>query len=116
MKFFKPSDFDGQITATEKNSLVNIADAANAKLEREGKVVKGSFDGSYVDGFNDWPYPDVSNCKALLINIEPLVKCEHPRERIRFIIPKDYSSKDGYSYYSCECGARVKPKSFEVCE
>lgn len=37
MSFFKPDDFRGMITATEKSSLRNIADRANAKRDEAMK-------------------------------------------------------------------------------
>lgn len=89
MKFFKPSDFKNEVpqhfdklAPSEQFEL--MANIANAKLERDGKVVY-----TMADGPNDFLYADeirFKSCsesaqkacksKALLINIEPI---ENPK-------------------------------------
>ncbi len=54
------------------------------------------------------PLPEDTH-RALLINIEPIVKCEHPIEKVNFKQFGTFST----DYYQCECGARMKPKQFE---
>lgn len=67
MKFFKPEDFQD---IDSKNDREEAAESANAKLEREGKVVysKDPFEKS------TWTHTlyNHSNTKALLINIEKI--------------------------------------------
>ncbi len=92
----------------------------SAKLEREGKVVYGSepedketYSALYGEGNNRY-----STHKALLINIEPIEVCTHPKEKVfkkKFLsIGPASEGKTPGEYYKCECGARVKPSVFEV--
>lgn len=121
MKFFKPEDFnyDNPIGIY---SYEKMAELANAKLEREGKVMRNtSING---DVFNQgWStartYGDTH--QALLINIEPIEKCTHPKEKVSAILTKEAFSKEfgvllpvyKSEHYKCECGAVVEPKGFE---
>lgn len=108
MKFFKPDDFDF-------DTLEQCANFANAKLEREGKTV-------YTDHITDPFWSDENDKyethKALLINIEPIEKCEHPknkiiRRRVDFSVINQVATN---IIYECECGARVEPESFKECK
>ncbi len=126
MKFFKPEDFAWSTEMIDSVTWEDAAAAANAKLEREGKVVYGT----HPNGSDWWngPMPMQKDCyKAFLINIEPIAKCEHPSEKVRtyqketHVVRKGYDDSDVYStdreiVNECECGAREKPKSFEVVE
>ena len=114
MSFFKAEDF---IFDNYEINLKKIADVANAKLEREGKVLYGTipkisngrspeFDGPFQITDND----HVTH-KALLINIEPIEKCKHEKEKI-----KEQRGLPFYPEFKCECGAKVKPTSFEEVE
>jgi len=110
MKFFKPSDFAG---SGHEPFAQYAADEANAKLEREGKVVCG------YESIKTWDQvkPDYSNThKALLINIEPIEKCTHPSEKVGPYTSMDVLNNKAEHYFRCECGAKVKPKSYEVVE
>jgi len=123
MKFFKPEDFEKEYPRfTRVLSYERVADFCNAKLEREGRVVYGSEDSHWIYG----TAPFTSN-KALLINIEPIEKCTHPSEKIKESIElrdvtrttyDDGRATYSHSYfaYTCECGAKVKPKEFEAVE
>lgn len=128
MKFFKPEDFEGRhhVDAGVSGYVIGdgtakvCADLANAKLEREGKVVYSTTNDPWWKpfGFNNQP-----DNKALLIAIEPIEVCSHPAERI---FQQNYAVTGGEGFqpglnvtraaYLCACGARVKPAKFEVCE
>lgn len=125
MKFFKLEDF-GSPLAESISELKIYADLANEKLEREGKIVYSSKNS---DGYMYWsPSEKMDHMytrhshKALLINIEPINKCEHPKDKIsykfgqglklediRFPGPQKYE----LPHWVCECGAKVQPKDFE---
>lgn len=105
-KFFKPDDF-----AVFLYKEV-AADIANDKLEREAKVV-------YSLGEPNWRWYTTRNDNsidthtALLINIEPIVKCTHPYEKVK---PDSksllYHPLKLDFLYRCECGQIVRPVKF----
>ena len=104
MNFFKPEDFKHSSNSPLISS--DAADIANAKLEREGKVVYGyqhDYDEEWV--FHSNESPEEHTHKALLINIEPIAKCEHPKEKVKL------EGTPPIAFY-CECGVKVKPTSF----
>ncbi len=102
MKFFKPEDFvETSLFLTMPQLIKNFCEGANAKLEREGLVI----DGTRV-GFGE---------KALLISLGPIAKCTHPSEKVVQLFKHDKETGNIIKFYNCDCGARVKPKSFEVC-
>lgn len=114
MKFFTTEDFHrywmGKVSTC---SSEQAAEAANAKLEREGKVVEVQL-GFVGQVYNSNLFSSETKVKALLINIEPLETCKHPKEKIgvRSLFKIGVADfKDGN--YECECGAKVKPKEFE---
>jgi len=123
MKFFKPDDFTG----SDVNGMMHInraSDLANAKLEREGKIVfSQSSDRRYWEDPNDPTTQDASersDLRALLINIEPIEPCTHLVEKIRQM--NWCEPVEGFNrglrvtdevIFECECGARVKPKLWE---
>lgn len=139
LEFFKPEDFEGPAALNRwvkhgsyeyTEILKFVSERANQKLESEGKVVTGFYDdpnsGKHPQ-YESWLFTDKSkprdSHKALLINIEPIEKCTHPAEKIRQM---NWSEPvEGFNrgfrvtmdaIFQCECGAKVKPKSFEVCE
>lgn len=102
MSFFKPEDFEGWPHEREQ-----IANLANAKLEREARNVflNLSREGILLDitGFNR-----KQSHKALLINIEPIDKCKHPQEKVEAL------TLNSQPYvYRCKCGVLVEPESFK---
>lgn len=103
MKFFKPEDFlpgnDFYKITWDDVVRKQLADRANAKLEREGKVVFG------IPGADLWEEALYSSSThtAVLINIEPIEKCTHPAEKVV------QTTID----FQCPCGAKLKPKTFE---
>lgn len=112
MNFFKPEDFlenCGAITP------FGMAEKANAKLERDGKVVFSIKDENYKPGYRAWVY---NNCpenkhthKAILIAIQEIKKCEHPKDKIKQLLCNP-ASQSRETFFECECGARVEPTEF----
>lgn len=118
MSFFKPEDFS-KYASTEKTIPYGFCKAmtelCNAKLEKEGEVAYGcNYDNEKGWAFNiEKKFPETTH-KALLINIEPISKCEHPLNKCRVVIKSDdvvrrYPSKGGYQVFDkfqflCECG------------
>lgn len=117
MKFFKPEDFaDLSTTAAEEDAC----EIANAKLESDGKIVYSTASNPLMNSwFSAAGTPQGGTYKALLINIESIQKCEHPKEKVKVIKKETYPISshelDGtFSkyIYQCECGARVEPLIF----
>ncbi len=105
MKFFKPEDFPQDI------DHIRALEIANAKLEREGKICYSNDlgDDFWVQESGDkWKY------KALIINIEPLLPCSHPEYKVNSFI--DMTGPEPFYGFQCECGAKLKPKTFEEVE
>lgn len=109
---FEDRDFEGHGLVMSTKEI--CAQLANAKLEKyikeHGKVA-WCYDGSDLDTGNYlwWTYdkdPGIKKYKAILINIEPIQKCDHPKEKV------DCESECGTPVYICECGAKVYPKLF----
>lgn len=101
MKFFKPEDFGGDSEFTGQGKY--WADLANAKLEREGKVL-------YEEN-NYWYWfsvPKNPTRKALLINIEEISRCDHSKEKVGYTVGPQL----GPAVYTCMCGAKVEPLTF----
>lgn len=74
MSFFKPKDFEGLGPITFEAARI-----ANAKLEREAKVVYG-IQGKYYP-MNMHPNQNTDDThKALLLNIEPINQHKCPTE------------------------------------
>lgn len=127
MKFFKPEDF---LCTTNIPLLPTEAcNLANAKLEREGKIVYGHNGKSVADHFPDaffWRPDDLVNGdvlyngkiahsthKALLINIEPIEKCVHPTEKVHIFYNYDDLGREIVEGFECSCGIRVQATKFE---
>lgn len=132
-KFFNYTDFIDQCNSADQAD--HIANLANAKLEREAKIVY-----SYrpdLTWFTNQTIPNkecmycgrteteccrfykidpVDTHKALLINIEVIKKCKH--ENVRGTRLGDFEKIAKLSkvmdFYECvDCGKEVKPKTFE---
>lgn len=119
MNFFKPEDFRylNITNATQRlESLQELAsNIANTIIQREGKIVYFLEDDHWENGSwtVDTTYPPAKT-KALLINIEPNEKCQHPKEKITITsVSREMYNKDWDKSYECECGAKVKPTVFE---
>lgn len=113
MKFFKPEDFPYDAHPDEKVDEW-AAKHANAKLEREGKVVFGHNQNESGISHN-WTRikNEGHNLTALLINIEPIEKCKHPKEKVTYTPYSHQNTLDPNDWaYVCKCGARVTPSSF----
>lgn len=109
MMFFKPEDFPIEFGQHDQSLA---AHAANVKLQEEGRVF-------YSYGSQDLWYSEneaanetksqVDSVKGVLINIEPLEKCDHPVEKVEsYSFCHDPKSK----YFKCECGSVVRPQKF----
>ncbi len=124
MKFFKPEEFlnssafDGiflnENIKLKLNQAIIICNLANDKLQREGKVVWSQYTKHTYGPYHCAEINEATH-KAILINVEPLIICEHPSEKVR---PNIQNLANVYNGYTCECGARVKLKinAFEVIE
>lgn len=97
-KFFKPEDFD--IPSIRSQMFKEeLAEIANAKLEREGKVVfQRGVKGEIWESV--YPNKEYQGYKALLVNIETIEK---------FVAP--YRSKKDES--CTHLAEKVKPTSFK---
>lgn len=154
--FFEPSDFN---EACQEDSSQVYADIANAKLEREAKVVYSG--PSYNNHWIDCETMNTTHT-ALLINVQEIKdqqretieqeksdilaivekikklygnsmigseqlieeikkywmskakKCEHPAEKVQAHITEyTVGGTIKSQLFRCECGAKVKPNSFE---
>ena len=110
MNFFKPEDFGNlYLDEVQKTAACSYA---NAKLEREGKVVYGN--NKIELGTSMWTAQATRDThQALLINIEPIEKCEHPKEKVDLERGTLSWTNERGIHYLCECGAKMKPKEFE---
>ena len=111
MKFFKPEDFQQYCGPFNHISAKEIALIANTKLEKEGVPVYSDNTRTGVGDLYPWCESQTKEDthKALLICIEPINKCKHPKNKVKM---KD-SINNGEEWYKCECGAEVRPKEFE---
>jgi len=110
MKFFKPEDFIEAAISLEFRE--NLADIVNAKLEREGRVVYG-YDDEHTWSTVPSKINNYFKSTALLLNIEPIEQCTHPKEKVTTL---QHMDENGLYFNRCECGVKVVPESFKVCE
>lgn len=118
MSFFKKEDFKGTYNNYQNEWLEKMAELANAKLEREGKVVytHSTFEKpGYWGPIEQGSFDDTH--KALLINIEPIEKCKHINISPRVIIDdfknffNKYKDEPGYKMF--ETIPTEKPKWYQ---
>ena len=86
----------------EKYVKLGFCEPCSDKLAKEGKVVYSS-KGEHGNGWFDHTWSSVSH-KALLIDIQPIVKCDHPKEKVRWLIGKEYICGN--------CETKVRPDHF----
>lgn len=115
--FFEKSDFVSYNVCDGAGKIQSelIAGIANDKLKRDGRVVYGS------NNDRDWSFNkfEGDTHQALLICIEEIKKCDHPKEKI-FARESGKPSRltlsgmsvDSCIQYYCECGTRVEPAGF----
>lgn len=115
MEFFKREDFESYGAGDPRADVFGVmAGLANDKLEREGKVVYGGMNTTSDGKTNSEPFfimridKYYRTHKALLINIEPIESCKHPKEKVS----GQYADENGV-IFKCKCGIRVRPKEFE---
>lgn len=90
-----------------------MADIANAKLEREGKIVfsigpEALFTSDYKSYFQNKP-----SHKALLINIEPIESCKHINIASLHWLNEKSNKFEDICFTCQECGVKLKPSNFE---
>lgn len=112
---FKPEDFDSNWTQSHK-AAQQIFDTW---IKENGKAVYGRLYPKNIneEGFdigsiwNTSALTDTTH-KALLINIELIEKCTHPKEKVKW---KDIMiSPNSHKYgFMCDCGSEVIPREFE---
>jgi len=130
MKFFKPEDFVSEVGQSGDlctaigwlpTDINRIVEDANEKLKREGKVVYGVTKNDKHDeatGFIPrWAAADnffsggvETDSKALLIAIEPNIKCIHAKEDVTYYKSHGLISDLGFI---CKCGTRVEATQFK---
>lgn len=97
MKFFTAEDFFPYFSLHPNTNMTGaMAKLANAKLEKEARVVYRPEDATevWIDNEKDKP-----THRALLINIEIIAKCEHKNTVIKSHM---------FGLYVCECGAELR--------
>jgi len=113
--FFKPEDFIRCYIGTDEQRFA--ANAANEKLEREGRVVYSKLQFPFNSPlFTDWGYATINPTHiALLINIRPIEKCKHPKNKITILTEGETIirlDEKNYPYFECECGAKLEIGGF----
>lgn len=98
-------------------TIKGFCQECSAKLEREGKVVYG-----YKTNL-PWHNVELADgkYKALLINIEEISPCLHPKDKVKEKKIETYGGmvlgpKEKlwtHLTYECECGKNVKPSAYE---
>lgn len=110
IEFFKPDDF--QYESEGRLRSIMAADIANAKLEKEGCLIYCDKEG----GRANWSLNKTgAKYKALIINIEPIEKCDHPKDKINVLVnlqKRDINASFFSNPYSeislsCQCGANL---------
>lgn len=114
---FNPDDFEpGRIVHTENISLEYAAKRSNEKLQKW--LSKATVVYTRMQEYRVWQHWhhfsfEGATHKALLIKIESIKKCDHPKDKVHENSVKGLA--DDWAWI-CECGAQVKPVSFEECE
>lgn len=110
-QFFVPEDFDHGTDPGGMALCDWAAKWANAKLLRESRVMYGG--GPNGEGVWSRHKMPVCDHTALLINIQPIAKCEHSAEKVSLTyITQGNNIVGGNEFFMCRCGAKVKPNSF----
>lgn len=113
---FKPEDFffENAMVITQ-NKAVELANTKLKQYLKEyGKEIEGWHAGSgHYIGFSEieavTSLHAPTQYKATMINIEPIAECTHPNDKVHW-----NSSRGNLTQtFKCECGAIVKPSSFE---
>ena len=130
LEILKPADFISQYYLPEDVQRY-IAEIGNKKindwLAYNSKVVQGSIltplwgevpkNPSHFAGMQSVIGGAAPTHKALLICIEPLEVCTHPKEKVKAIVVEFWQKEPAYSTaeirgYQCDCGVKVVPNSF----
>jgi hypothetical protein len=122
MKFFETKDFYGVHLDSTSDYFIPLSKAvemANAKLEREGKIVysyhpnEGHFVPNWIADKSMFHKEKVTH-KAFLINIELIEKCTHSVGAYQMgnADPWKYINEDG-AFFCSKCGINLKVKEWE---
>lgn len=119
--FYSKTIIQEYVGSIASGKVIKVKDAvvyANAKLENyikeHGKVVYAP-NISYAEWRFEGFLENQKRARAILINIEPIQKCEHPKEKVDYNIKMLSESRYGGEYL-CECGAKVEPVEFRAVE
>lgn len=110
MNFFNPEDFwlpPGNEFGRLSHSSLSIVQIANAKLEKEGRVVYAALSRTWFESKEQCQGHEVN--KALLICVEPTEKCTHPKDSVK----TEWNEFYKYALFECECGKSLQPTAFE---
>lgn len=124
MKFFSIKQFENNVNwikfdCPQRLGVFEILDLfierANKIIEQEAKVVYSRKDSSDPNDYRSWVINNNSSGnthKALLVCIEPIVKCDHPPEKVVLHETSDPAGEFWNKQFVCSCGAKVRPNSF----
>lgn len=126
---FSPATFTEGFVRYDVRLLTTVSAAEQAQqifdawIKENGKVVFGKIEvlkSPEGDSFSFFNFCDknFTTHKALLINIEPIEKCTHPKEKVTGtgIMNVYPQTKKLLPQFECDCGAKVRPKEFEAIE
>lgn len=95
---------------THKALLINIEPIEETmKLEEKGIITVGETGYYSVNGTMHF---FEKGQKIQKVDWKTKQLCTHPAEKVKAFL----GSENGKNGFQCECGARVTPKTFEVCE
>lgn len=111
MKFFKPEDFYTPGEDDTRRTPLEAATIANAKLEAGATVV---YSTKNLVRTNIWKekldYQLLATHKALLINIKPIIECDHPIDQVllRYTTFTETGNQGPLSFHWCyKCDTKV---------
>lgn len=124
-KFFNPEDFksikydlgDNEFSICHFTDVTaqTIANQANKLIEEKAiRVLQTkTSNNTWVECYSlDFGSSDVGLHKALLINIEEINPCNHPKEKVK--LEGSFMGSLYQKYYKCACGVEVIPNSYEA--
>lgn len=123
-KFFNPEDFktikydlgDNEFSICNFTDVTaqTITNQANKLIEQRAvRMYQTAFPGgAWFD--RDSVHSDINNSthQALLINIEEVIHCKHPKEKVK--LEGSFMGSLYEKYYKCSCGVEVIPNSYEA--
>lgn len=120
---FKPEDIYNFVLKDSAIAITSVFQKVfDTWLKENGKVVKCLYlkESNLTDEHGPgWiakeesgRHTELYTHKALLINIEPIEKCNHPKEKVRRFSGAHVEGEN-IGFFVCECGAKVHPCSYE---